>query len=190
MKKLVLASASPRRREILSTLKVPFEVRVSNANEDIDTDFNVYDIPKILAERKALAVEMSESEIIIGCDTVVILNNEIFGKPKNRENSIKMLEVFSGKSHDVVSGICIRTKDKIYSESIKTTVEFKPLTKDEIVHYVDTEKPFDKAGAYGIQEMAGAFVRKIDGDFYNVVGLPLNRLCEILENEFDINLLV
>lgn len=190
MKKLVLASASPRRREILSTLKVPFEVRVSNADENIQTKENVYDIPKILAERKALAIEMRDDEIIIGCDTVVIFENEIFGKPKNRENSIKMLETFSGKSHDVVSGICVRTKDKIYSEAVRTMVEFKALSKEEIIHYVDTEKPFDKAGAYGIQEMAGAFVKKIDGDFYNVVGLPLNRLCEILEAQFGINLLV
>ena len=190
MKKLVLASASPRRREILSSLLVPFEVRVSNADENIDTCVDVYDIPKLLAERKALNVDMDENEIIIGCDTVVIYNNEIFGKPKNRENSIKMLEIFSGKSHDVVSGICVRTKEKIYSESQKTTVYFKHLSPKEILHYVDAQKPFDKAGAYGIQEMAGAFVEKIDGDFYNVVGLPICRLCEILEKEFGINLLI
>ena len=190
MKKLVLASASPRRKEILSSLLVPFEIRVSNANENIDPTYDVYDVPRLLAERKALSVNMGEDEIIIGCDTVVIYNGEIFGKPKNRENSIKMLEIFSGKSHDVVSGICIRTKDKIYSEKVKTTVYFKPLSTEEIVNYVDKEQPFDKAGAYGIQEMAGAFVRKIDGDFYNVVGLPLCRLCEILDKEFGINLLI
>ena len=184
--KIVLGSKSPRRKEILSLVCDNFEIRVSDADESYSTDTPLSEVPKILAERKAMAIEMAEDEIIIGSDTVVLIDNELLGKPKTRENAIRMLKKMSGKAHLVVSGICIRSKDKIYSEAVTSTVYMRELTDREIEKYVDVWKPLDKAGAYGIQEMAGSFVSRIEGDFYNIVGLPLCRLVEILKEEFNI----
>ena len=186
--KLILGSKSPRRREILEMVTKDFEIRVSEADEDYDEGTSLCDVPRILAERKALAIPLEEDEVIIGCDTVVIYGGELMGKPKDREDAIRMLKTLSGTTHLVISGICVRTTDGIYSESVTTNVTFRSLTDAEITGYVDEFNPVDKAGAYGIQEAAGAFVQKIDGDFYNVVGLPLCRLCEILREELDIEI--
>ena len=187
--KLVLASKSPRRKEILEMVTRDFSVRTQNANEDYEKDTPLCDVPRILAERKALATPIYDDEIIIGCDTVVVYKDSLLGKPKNKEEAIEMLRLLNGTTHEVISGICIRTKDKIFSEAIITSVTFREVADEEIVSYVQECNPVDKAGAYGIQEKAGAFVSKIDGDFYNVVGLPLCRLCEILKDEFDFKVL-
>ena len=187
--KLVLASKSPRRRELLSMLNCNFEVRASEADESFDKGTPLINVPKILAERKANATPLYEDEVIIGCDTVVIYKDELMGKPKTDEEAKSMLTALSGTTHMVVSGIAVRTNGKIASTSVITYVKFRELEKSEIDAYVDTAHPTDKAGAYGIQEMAGAFVEKIDGDFYNVVGLPLCRLCQILKESFDISLI-
>lgn len=187
--KIVLASASPRRKELLSLVCDSFDIRVSNANEDYGSDTPLFEIPKILAERKAIATPIFENEAIIGCDTVVVCDNEIMGKPKSREDAIRMLEAYSDKTHFVVSGICVRTAEKIYSEYVVSSVKMRSLSRREIEKYVDTAKPYDKAGAYGIQEMAGAFVSAIDGDFYNIVGLPMCRLTEIFKDEFGVELI-
>ena len=184
--KIVLGSKSPRRKEILSLVCDNFEIRVSDADESYSSDTPLSEVPKILAERKAMAIEMAEDEIIIGSDTVVLIDNELLGKPKTRENAIRMLKKMSGKAHLVVSGICVRSKDEIYSEAVTSTVYMRELTDREIEKYVDVWRPLDKAGAYGIQEMAGSFVSRIEGDFYNIVGLPLCRLVEILKDEFNI----
>ena len=184
--KIVLGSKSPRRKEILSLVCDNFEIRVSDADESYSSDTPLSEVPKILAERKAMAIDIAEDEIIIGSDTVVLIDNELLGKPKTRENAIRMLKKMSGKAHLVVSGICVRSKDKIYSEAVTSTVYMRELTDREIEKYVDVWKPLDKAGAYGIQEMAGSFVSRIEGDFYNIVGLPLCRLVEILKDEFNI----
>lgn len=184
--KIVLGSKSPRRKEILSLVCDNFEIRVSDADESYSSDTPLSEVPKILAERKAMAIDMAEDEIIIGSDTVVLIDNELLGKPKTRENAIRMLKKMSGKAHLVVSGICVRSKGKIYSEAVTSTVYMRELTDREIEKYVDVWKPLDKAGAYGIQEMAGSFVSRIEGDFYNIVGLPLCRLVEILKDEFNI----
>ena len=187
--KIVLASASPRRREILSMVCDDFDIRVSNADENVSCDTPLYDIPRILAERKALSVPIEDGEAIIGCDTVVICDGEVMGKPKSRQDAIRMLEKFSGNSHAVVSGVCVRTKDKIYSESVESYVIMREISRKEIERYIDRDEPYDKAGAYGIQEMAGAFVQSIDGDFYNIVGLPLCRLTEIFKEKFGVELI-
>lgn len=187
--KIVLASASARRKEILSSVCDDFEIRISNADESYSSETPLVEIPKILASKKALAVPMYEGEAIIGCDTVVICENELMGKPKSREDAIRMLEKFSGTEHLVVSGICVRTGEKIYSESVVSRVLMRTLSRREIEKYIDTAEPYDKAGAYGIQEMAGAFVSSIEGDFYNIVGLPLCRLTEIFKEEFGVELI-
>lgn len=186
--KIVLASASPRRREILSMVCADFEVRVSNADESYESDTPLDQIPRLLAEKKALAVPASADEAVIGCDTVVICNGEIMGKPKDRADAIRMLKAFSGAEHLVVSGVCVRYGEKIYSESVTSKVYMRELSFEEIENYVDDCEPYDKAGAYGIQESAGAFVSRIDGDFYNIVGLPLCRLCEIFKSELGVML--
>ena len=187
--KIVLASASPRRREILAMACPDFDVRISNADESYSSDTPLDQISKILAERKALCVPMEKNEIIIGCDTVVICGGELMGKPKGRDDAIRMLEAFSGTEHLVVSGICVRTSDKIYAESVMSKVYMRELSREELEKYVDLYEPYDKAGAYGIQELAGAFVSRIDGDFYNIVGLPLCRLTEIFKTELGVSLI-
>lgn len=187
--KLILGSKSPRRREILSMVTENFEVRVSNCDESYEDDTPLSQVPKILAERKACAILQNSDEIVIGCDTVVVCENELMGKPCDKLDAVRMLKKLSGTTHDVISGICVCQGDKIYSEAVTTYVTFRSLTDREINAYVEKYNPVDKAGAYGIQEMAGAFVERIDGDFYNVVGLPLCRLCEILKNKFGFELI-
>ncbi len=187
--KLVLASKSPRRREILSMVTSDFEVRVSGADEIIPDGTDVFDVPACLAKIKAETVEADSDEIIIGCDTVVICEGEILGKPKDKADAIKMLKTFSGREHYVVSGIAIKHGEKLYTDSETTVVKMRELTDEEISVYVERDNPVDKAGAYGIQEMAGAFVEYIKGDFYNVVGLPLCKLVTVLKNEFGVTLI-
>ncbi len=183
--KLVLGSKSPRRREILSMVTKNFSVRVSDCDESYDQNTPLCRVPQALAERKALAILLEQDEIIIGCDTVVIYGGELMGKPRDKADAVRMLKKLSGTTHEVISGVCVRTAEKIYSEAVTTYVTFRALTDAEINGYVEKCNPVDKAGAYGIQEAAGAFVERIDGDFYNVVGLPLCRLCEILKEKFD-----
>lgn len=188
--KLILASKSPRRKEILSMVASDFEIRVSDADETIDKDTDAFDVPRQLAVKKAEAVTYNDGELIIGCDTVVISpDGEIMGKPKDDNDAIRMLKKLSGTAHYVVSGIAIRNGECVVSDSVTTKVIMRNLTENEIKSYVSRCHPTDKAGAYGIQEMAGAFVEGIEGDFYNVVGLPLCRLCELLCNEFNVDLL-
>lgn len=187
--KLVLASKSPRRREILSMVTDDFEVRVSEADESYKEGINLYEIPALLARRKAEAVMSSEDEIVIGCDTVVIYENELLGKPKDKDDAKRMLRLLSGTTHYVVSGLAIKYGEKAYVTSETTAVVMRALEDAEIESYVEKFNPVDKAGAYGIQEMAGAFVSKIEGDFYNVVGLPLCKLVDVLKSEFGVNLI-
>ena len=187
--KIILGSASPRRRELLSLLTSDFEVRVSDADESFDSHVTPFDVPKILAERKALAIPLCEDELVIASDTVVICKDKILGKPGSKENAVEMLRMLSDGIHYVVSGITVRTADKIYSEAVTSVVHMRHLTDTEINIYVEKWNPVDKAGAYGIQEMAGSFVSRIEGDFYNIVGLPLCRLTEILKDEFGVSLL-
>ena len=184
--KLVLASKSPRRRELLSLCTSDFEIRVSDADESYESALTPCEIAKHIATQKALAVTRGENEIIIGCDTIVVSpDGEIMGKPKDSADAIRMLEKLSSSAHEVISGVCVLSNDKMYAESVVTTVHMRELDSKEINTYVTRFNPTDKAGAYGIQEMAGAFVKGIDGDFFNVVGLPLCRLSEILRDEFE-----
>ena len=180
--KLVLASNSPRRKELLAGLDIPFEVRViSGIDETHPEGVDIYSIPEILAQRKASAYKdnLSEDEVILTADTVVILDNKILEKPSSLENAKEMLRQLSGKSHDVVTGVCIGTKEDLNLShfSVLTEVHFKELSDEEINYYVETYRPLDKAGAYGIQEWIGYVgVTGIDGSFYNVMGLPVQRI--------------
>ena len=180
--KLILASASPRRRDILDAAKIPYVVRPSSADETYPADMAAIDVPELLARRKAEAVarEAEPDAVVIGADTVVLLDGKLLGKPKNAEDAKAMLRSLSGRTHQVVSGIAVVAGDTCLSDTVVTNVAMRPLREEEIDAYVRRDQPLDKAGAYGIQEAAGLFVTGIQGDYYNVVGLPLCRLGELL----------
>lgn len=189
--KIILASASLRRQELLKRITDDFEIIVSNFNEnDINFTGDCANYVMDISKGKALDVarKAGNDKIIIGCDTVVFYNNEVLGKPEDEDDAYRMLKMLSGKSHYVYSGITlINTSVKIIrTDYVKTEVEFSDFGDYEIRKYLKTGEPFDKAGAYGIQGYGGVFVRKINGCYYNVVGLPLNKLYKMLR-EIGVN---
>jgi len=185
---IVLASASPRRSEILSRITHDFIVVPSKIVEEVDgtPDEQVL----ALAEAKARAVAVNNPGVIIGADTIVVIDEHILGKPESREQGREMLEMLSGRAHDVLTGLCVlRTEDERMSLRYeKTRVWFRDLTAREMNHYLDANEYMDKAGGYAIQGMASAFITRIDGDYLNVMGLPLCRLVLLLR-EAGIDLL-
>ena len=172
--KLVLASKSPRRSEILKNAGIDFTVRVADADETIPEGTKPQDAVVFLAARKALAVERADDETVLGADTIVVLDDKILGKPKDREDAFNMLRSLSGRVHSVFTGVCAVGDGISLTFAEETKVEFYPLTDDEINEYLDTNEPYDKAGAYGIQGIASKFIRGIEGDYFNVVGLPVS----------------
>ena len=186
--KVVLASKSPRRKELLGMLDIPFEIKVKEGiNESYPADLPAIDVPEFLSRLKgnAYAEDIKGNEMVITADTIVILDGQIFGKPHDEEDAIDMLMKLQGRTHTVASGVCIATKEKIISFTACTAVTFAPLSREEAAWYVEKYKPLDKAGAYGIQEWIGcAAVAGIDGSFYNVMGLPVHQLYNVLKNEF------
>lgn len=179
--KLVLASKSPRRSDILKTAGFDFTVRVADADETIPNGTSPEDAVVLLSVRKAMAVERTEDETVLGADTIVVLDNKILGKPQDREEAYNMLRSLSGRVHSVFTGVCVIEKGKTKTLCEETQVEFLPLTDEEIYTYIDTGDCYDKAGAYGIQGYASKFVKRINGDYFNVVGLPI---CAIYEKFF------
>ena len=183
--KVLLASKSPRRREILNLLKIPFTVvTIEGIDESYPRDMDPDKVSEYISNKKAdeYIKRINDDELVITADTVVICDGKILGKPKGEEDAIKMLQFLSGKTHKVTTGVTVITKEKKVSFSSETYVTFADLTEDEIRYYVDVYHPYDKAGAYGIQEWIGAVaVAKIDGSFYNVMGLPVHRLYQVLK---------
>ncbi len=177
---LVLASQSPRRRELLALLGRPFRVQVASVDETMD-DLPIAEAVARLSHRKAAAIDAAAEEIVIGADTVVVLDGQVLGKPRDREDALRMLRSLSGKTHQVMTGVCVLKGEKVRTHTEVTEVSFRPLTEKEIRDYVATNEPMDKAGAYGIQGGAARFVEGIRGDYYNVVGLPVCRLGLMLE---------
>lgn len=178
---VILASNSPRRKELLKMLYADFSICPAEIDESKVPELDVSDVAEYLAVKKAKNIKNNNS-LIIACDTVVILDGEILGKPENSEDAIKMLSSLSGKTHDVITGVCLWYNNKSFSFSEKTEVEFYPISNEEISAYVMTGEPMDKAGAYGIQGLGGLFVKGIHGDYYNVVGLPIARLKREIKN--------
>ena len=175
--KYLLASQSPRRAELMKYITDEFEILPSDCDETVPDGIEPEEIPELLAARKALSVSrLKKDRLVIGCDTVVIIDGVILGKPHTPDRAISMLKTLSGRAHTVVSGVCICYKGKTMSFSQKTLVSFYELSEEEIRDYVQSCKPLDKAGAYGIQDKGGLFVREISGDYYNIVGLPVARL--------------
>ena len=183
-KRLILASNSPRRRELLQGLGLDFIVKAKEVDEDFSDNMDKSQVAKYLAEKKALSYqqELEENDLIITADTVVIINGEILNKPKDKEEAFQMLQKLSGKAHRVITGVCMMDKQKMVAFDDMTEVHFKDMDKTELISYIENYQPFDKAGAYGVQEWIGyVAVYKMVGSFYNVMGLPVHRIYEELK---------
>ena len=180
---IILASNSPRRRELLAGLDVAYEVRVlKDIDETYPDNLPVADIPTYISREKAAAYTIADNELLLTADTVVVLGNEVLGKPADDADAKRMLRELSGKTHQVITGVCLTTTKKQHSFSVTTDVTFKELTDDEIDYYVTNYHPLDKAGAYGIQEWIGYVgVTRIEGSYFNVMGLPIQRLYKELK---------
>ena len=182
MPSLILASQSPRRKEILNQLGIPFEIINPNIEEVIDYNLSFEEIPQNIAIQKSLAVQKiikNREVIILAADTIVVCNNQIFGKPTNKEDATKMLEALSNNCHQVITGISIIDiqKNESWQFSEKTNVYFNKLSSAQIAYYIEKYKPYDKAGSYAIQEWIGMVgIHKIEGDYYNVIGLPIQKI--------------
>ena len=192
MQKIVLASQSPRRKQLLEWAEVPFEIIVADTDESYPEKLAVEEIAVHIARNKALAVRQQLLEgfktlqkvmPILAADTIVVLQNKIIGKPKDREDAVNILSRLSGNQHKVITGVVILNKEDEISFADVTDVEFHSLTKEQIEFYVDKYKPYDKAGAYAIQEWIGVVgIKTISGDFYNVMGLPVSRVIKAINN--------
>lgn len=177
MKKIVLASASPRRRELIRLITDNVLCVPSGEDESLPDGISASEVPVYLAKLKAQSVAGSYPDsIIIGSDTVVILGEEILSKPEDKQDAFSKLSALSGKTHKVITACCIIDGEKIHTFAEETQVEFYELTPEEISDYIETDEPMDKAGAYGIQGRGALFVKGITGDYFNVVGLPVARL--------------
>lgn len=173
----ILASASPRRCDILNMVQLPFQVCVSDVDETIEKEATPSQIVQELAKRKAHAVFSEHKDaLVLGADTLVSMEGKILGKPKDREDAANMLRLLSGQTHTVYTGYCLVSNEGEICDVVQTDVSFYPLTEEQISWYLDTGEPFDKAGAYAIQGAGSRFIEKIHGDYYNVVGLPISKI--------------
>lgn len=193
MEKIILASSSPRRCELLKNIGLIFDIIPSSVEEHIDDEQSPEEVVKLLSSLKAsdIAGKLEKGYIVIGADTIVVYNGQILGKPKDHEDAHTMLKTLSGREHHVLTGFTvIRTCDsKTITSYEKTIMKFRELTDQEIDAYIKTGEPMDKAGAYGAQGLGSLIIEKMDGDYFNVVGLPISQLGQVLKNEFGISIL-
>lgn len=184
--KIILASASPRRKELLAGLDIDFEVRLlPGIDESYPANLPTGKIAEYIACEKAAAYngEIGDDEVLLTADTIVVVDAKVLGKPVDADDARRMLGMISGKTHQVITGVCLSTREKTHSFSVETDVTFKILENDEIDYYIENYKPFDKAGAYGIQEWIGYIgVESIKGSYFNVMGLPVQRIYKELKN--------
>ena len=179
--KVILASKSPRRKELLSLILPQFAVCESGADEMVNGNASPLEKISEISKRKADAIKGEKGDIIISADTAVVFENRILGKPENSENAAEMLKMLSGKTHKVITAFTVKKDEKSVTEAVETEVSFNPLSDAEIENYIKTGEPFDKAGAYGIQGYAAKFISKISGDYFTVVGLPVSALYKTLK---------
>ena len=188
-KQIILASGSPRRRELLSAMDIPFTVDTGNTfDESWSEDTPHEKVPELMAEGKSFGFhrELADNEILVTSDTMVLCGTEILGKPKDRDDAIRMLKLLSGRGHQVITAVTLRDREKKKTFSVTSNVFFKELSDSEIIYYLDTYKPYDKAGAYGIQEWIGYIgISRLEGSFYNVMGFPASRFYEELKAFLD-----
>jgi len=182
---IVLASKSPRRQELLKGIGVDFSVLTKEIDENYPARLPLVDVAPFLSLKKAKAfedVELPDNYMVITADTVVVVENEILGKPKDRDDAVRMMNLLSGKVHKVVTGVTVHTKEKTKTFSVISKVTFEALDNQEISYYIDNFKPYDKAGAYGVQEWIGYIgVSNVEGSYYNVMGLPTQKLYKVLK---------
>jgi len=184
MERIVLASQSPRRKQLLEWAEIPFDIIVKETAETYPEGLAIEKVPVYIAREKALAVKpnIAESRIILAADTVVVLKDRIIGKPKDRNDALAILSSLSGNTHRVITGVVLMRNEKELSFFDSTEVAFHDLTESQISFYVDKYKPYDKAGAYAIQEWIGVVgIKEVNGDFYNVMGLPVSRVVKHLQ---------
>jgi len=183
MKQIILASKSPRRQELIKGLDIPFTIKTYEVDESFPDDLRAGEIALYLANKKAACYpdELKKDEILITCDTIVWVNNHVLNKPENENMALEMLTELSGKFHQVYTGVCIKTSKESIAFFEETKVHIKPCLEVDLRYYIKTYQPFDKAGSYGIQDWFGyTAVEKIEGCFYNVMGLPVAKLFETL----------
>ena len=180
---IILGSASPRRQELLKGLDIKFRILPNSVDEDYPSHIIGVDIPMYLAQKKAEAYTLDENTLLITADTIVWLEGKVYGKPTDRNDARKMLKTLSGKMHQVITGVCIKTANRTKVFHVMTDVYFASISDTEIDYYLDHYKPYDKAGSYGVQEWIGYIgVERIEGSYFNVMGLPIQRLFNELKN--------
>lgn len=188
---IILASGSPRRKEILENANIKFSIKQSDIDEVVLKDELPSQVVMRLAFEKSMDIALNNKEsLVIGADTIVTINNEILGKPRNEDEAISMIERLSGKTHQVITGISLINLDagKKIIDYVVSDVTFKDLSKEDIKDYIQTNESLDKAGAYGIQGYGALLVKEIKGDYFNIVGLPISRLSDLLKQHFSINI--
>ena len=178
---LILASQSPRRKELLGLFHIPFTVRVADINEAMDPALPPAEEVARVSRAKAMAVSRNEDDVVIAADTIVVLDHQVLGKPRDAADAVGMLTALSGRDHQVMTGVTVLKGEKALTHTEVTDIHFRPLSQKEILDYVATGEPMDKAGSYGIQGGAALFAEKLQGDYYNVMGLPVCRLWQMLQ---------
>lgn len=179
---LILASQSPRRKELMGLFRIPFSVRVADIDETMDEALSPYDEVARVSRLKAEATPHERADVVVAADTIVVCNGNVLGKPKDEQDAFRMLKMLSGKDHQVMTGLTVLRGDAAVVCTEVTDIHFRELTDREILAYIRTGEPMDKAGAYGIQGGAALFAEKMCGDYYNVMGLPVCRLGQILKS--------
>ena len=177
---LILASASPRRKELLSLFRIPFTVRCADIDETMDPDCTPFDEVARLSREKAMAVPREADDIVIAADTIVVCKDQVLGKPRDEKHAFEMLSLLSGRDHQVMTGFTVLRGEHCFTHTEVTDLHFRELTAKEILGYIATGEPMDKAGSYGIQGGAALFCTGMTGDYYNVMGLPVCKLGQVL----------
>ena len=178
---LILASASPRRKELLNLFHIPFVIRVADIDEAMDSAKAPFDEVARVSRLKALAVDREEGDVVIAADTIVVCEGKVLGKPHSEAEAVSMLRLLSGRDHQVMTGCTVLKGEKAETFTEVTDLHFRPLSETEIANYVASGEPMDKAGSYGIQGGAALFCERMAGDYYNVMGLPVCRLSQVLK---------
>lgn len=185
MTKIILASASPRRKEIMDLLNIPYEIKIADIDEKINKDNDLVKEIENISYLKALKIfKENKDTVVIGADTIVVVNNEILGKPKSKQEAKQMLEKLQNNFHYVITGVTILSSKQSETFSNVSKVIFNPITSEEIEEYINTNEPMDKAGAYAIQGLGAKFINSIEGDYYAIMGLPISELYKRLKKYF------